>query len=159
MPQHNSHSILTMLFPLDGSNRGVALCPPPIQGSYSLALITQTMQRLSILDLFLFIPLYFPLFLYLYIFLFYLFYLSLLGSPLRWPRGEPPPDVVSGEKVTLPSSFIALRREAITTMIFFPFLFCVLCKLCFISSWALDKHEVVMPEPPVTLREHHCQRP
>jgi len=40
----------------------------------------------------------------------------------RESRGEPPPDVVSGENVTLPSSFIALRREAITTMIFFPFL-------------------------------------
>ena len=54
----------------------------------------------------------------------YVIYLSLLGSPLRGPRGEPPPDVVSGENVTLPSSFIALRREAITTMIFVPFLFC-----------------------------------
>ena len=42
VPQHNSHSVLTMLFPLDGSNRGVALCQPPIQGSYSLALITQS---------------------------------------------------------------------------------------------------------------------
>ena len=38
----------------------------------------------------------------------------------RETRGEPPPDVVSGENVTLPSSFIALRREAITTMIFSP---------------------------------------
>ena len=45
----------------------------------------------------------------------YVIYLSLLGSPLRGPRGEPPPDVVSGENVTLPSSFIALRREAINS--------------------------------------------
>ncbi len=36
-------------------------------------------------------------------------------------RSEPPSDVVSGENVTLPSSFIALRREAITTMIFATF--------------------------------------
>jgi hypothetical protein len=28
--------------------------------------------------------------------------------------GELPPDVVSGENVTLPGSFIALRREAMT---------------------------------------------
>ncbi len=40
---------------------------------------------------------------------------------LRESRGEPPPDVVSGENVTLPSSFIALRREAITMIFsFFP---------------------------------------
>ena len=38
--------------------------------------------------------------------------------------GEPPPDVLAGGNVTLPRSFIALRREAITTMFFhsfFPF--------------------------------------
>ncbi len=45
MPQHNSHSVLTTLFP-DGSIRG-------IQGSYPLALITHTMQRQSIFDMFL----------------------------------------------------------------------------------------------------------
>ncbi len=41
----------------------------------------------------------------------------------REARGEPPPDVV-WENMTLLSSFIALRRDAITTMIFFPILFC-----------------------------------
>ena len=38
------------------------------------------------------------------------YYLPFLGN-----QGEPPPDVVSGENVTLPSSFIALRREAINS--------------------------------------------
>ncbi len=40
------------LFP-DGSIRGIALCQLPIQGSYPLALITHTMQRHSIFDMFL----------------------------------------------------------------------------------------------------------
>ncbi len=49
--------------------------------------------------------------------------LSLLGRPLWETRGEPPPDVVSGENVTLSSSFITLRWEAIKTMIFLPYFF------------------------------------
>ncbi len=44
--------------------------------------------------------------------------------PLRETRGKPPPDVVSGENVTLPSSFIALRREAITLFFSLRFSFC-----------------------------------
>ncbi len=55
---------------------------------------------------------------------FFHFIFKSIISLSRETRGEPPPDVVSGENVTLPSSFIALRREAIKTMIFSPFLFC-----------------------------------
>ena len=68
-------------------------------------------------------------FLSMYIMLFVIFHHSpffhfifkRIISLSRETRGEPPPDVVSGENVTLPSSFIALRREAITTMIFLSF--------------------------------------
>jgi hypothetical protein len=50
----------------------------------------------------------------------YVFLLLSRESP-KGDLGEPPPDVMSGENVTLSSSVIALRREAITPMIFSPF--------------------------------------
>jgi hypothetical protein len=69
------------------------------------------------------------------------FPLCLLGKSLRQTWGEPPPDVVSGENVTLPSSFIALHREAITTIIFYSFFLVslLLFRFSFCSIFILQK--------------------
>ena len=89
-------------------------------------------RRLCVPSLSIFLYVYFYFMYYMRVLLFSLlvlsvvllklnkYFFSLLGRPLRETRGEPPPDVLSGEYVTLPSSFIALRRD-ITTMIFSSF--------------------------------------